>query len=496
MMVFKLIDLKSSILFSMAFAAQLVSYQILAGEIRVAVPGLMTESDPIKAKNWWNKRFVTLQTDTLMRFDSKGVVQPWLAKRWFLSPDKKTLEIEIREGVVFSDGSPMKSQDVVKSLQRWKDDPTSADGGRLIGIKSIESTSPNKISIHLTEVFLPLISYLATARAGIVKISSGNIIGTGPWKIDQVGAESVTFATNKRYFQGNPNSESLKLIHIKNENSLESLKNGSVDIVEYFSNGTASNPEEIQKQVGDSITVSEFPTFDVTLLLFTNKKASSIALPQRKWLFENIFQTKELKYNPFTRLSCSFLPLGITVAGTNLCKVELGKGITAAKPTQSIEIYGPEDERIELVTAIGKRLQSLGIQSAIRPTNLKELYKKHGNGEIALHMETFTMQVPDPYGVLSMYKSDAKENFAAYSNKKFDKALTRAIAEPNSTKREKDYADAIETLANDFMLIPLVNETRFVLARRELEGVDVQSIGPFYSAYHRLKKASRVVDGK
>lgn len=495
-MVFKLSRLKSFIFFLVAITSQFVGCQILACEIRVAVPGLMSESDPIKAKNWWNKRFVTLQTDTLMRFDSKGVAQPWLAKRWFLSTDKKTLEIEIRNGVLFSDGSPMTSQDVAKSLQRWKDDPTSADGGRLIGIKSIDSNGPNKVSIHLAEAFLPLISYLATARAGIVKVSSGNIIGTGPWKISQIGAESVSFTANNNYFQGNPSCESLKLIHIKNENSLEALKKGDVDIVEYFSNGTASNPEEIQKQVGDSVMVSEFPTYDVTLLLFTNNKATSISLPQRKWLFEKIFQSKDLKYNAFTRLACSFLPLGITASGTNLCAADLSKGIAAVKPTRSIEIFGPEDERIDLVKGISKRLLSLGVQSVIRPTNLKELYKKHGNGEIALHMETFTMQVPDPYGVLSMYKSDAKENFASYSNSKFDKALTKAIAEPNPVRREKNYEDAIKTLANDFMLIPLVNETRFILTRKELEGVEIQSIGPFYSAYHRLKKASGVADGK
>ncbi len=68
-MVFKLSRFKSFISFSVAIATQFVGCQILACEIRVVVPGLMIESDPIKAKNWWNKRFVTLQTEKMVSFD-------------------------------------------------------------------------------------------------------------------------------------------------------------------------------------------------------------------------------------------------------------------------------------------------------------------------------------------------------------------------------------------------------------------------------------------
>ncbi len=468
--------------------------QVEACEIRVAVPSIINEADPIKAINWWNKRVVTLQTDTLVRFDSKGVISPWLAKRWIFAPDKIVLDIELRKGVMFSDGSILSAEDVVRSLTRWKNESNSVDHGRLDVIKSIKVINPNYVRINLTEPFLPLISYLATPRSGIAKLVGSNILGTGPWRIEKISEDSLFFKANNRYFQGPPNCEKLRLIRIKNEDVPATIQKGQVDIAEYVS--SSFGIEDLRRNVGDQAGVFEFPTYDVTTLLFTNKKKNSLTLAERKWLFEKIFQTPELKYNSFVHLACSFLPFGISVTGSNLCGVRLGKDIVSTKPNGFLKMYGPEDERIEVLKKVANHLKSLNLRVDVIPISLKGLYQRHGAGEVTIHTETLTMQVPDPFGLLSMYKSNVKENFSGYSKPAFDKALRAAKSEADLDRRDILYSKAIRVLANDYMIVPLVNETRFAMARKDIEGFETQSIGPFYSSYHRLRKIERGSDGK
>ncbi|ALJ39340.1 hypothetical protein AEJ54_04460 [Azospirillum sp. Sp 7] len=44
--------------------------------------------------------------EPLVRYREGGAIEPWLATAWTVSPDGRTYDFTLREGVVFSDGSP------------------------------------------------------------------------------------------------------------------------------------------------------------------------------------------------------------------------------------------------------------------------------------------------------------------------------------------------------------------------------------------------------
>jgi peptide/nickel transport system substrate-binding protein len=57
--------------------------------------------------------------DTLFGLDTNMTPQPQMLSKWGVSDDKKTYTFELRDGLRFSDGSPVTPADCVASIRRW-----------------------------------------------------------------------------------------------------------------------------------------------------------------------------------------------------------------------------------------------------------------------------------------------------------------------------------------------------------------------------------------
>ena len=55
-----------------------------------------------------------------LRFDDKWNAQPYLAEKWSLAADGKSLTLNLRKGAVFHDGKPITSEDVAFSIMANK----------------------------------------------------------------------------------------------------------------------------------------------------------------------------------------------------------------------------------------------------------------------------------------------------------------------------------------------------------------------------------------
>ena len=58
-------------------------------------------------------------TDKLVYVDEKGAVSPWVAEKWEQSDDATEFTLHLKDGVTFSDGSPVDGAAVVKNLDTW-----------------------------------------------------------------------------------------------------------------------------------------------------------------------------------------------------------------------------------------------------------------------------------------------------------------------------------------------------------------------------------------
>ena len=58
-------------------------------------------------------------TDKLVYVDEEGAVSPWVAESWDQNADATEFTLHLKEGVTFSDGSPLDAEAVVANLDMW-----------------------------------------------------------------------------------------------------------------------------------------------------------------------------------------------------------------------------------------------------------------------------------------------------------------------------------------------------------------------------------------
>src|SRR4051794_3995954 len=125
---------------------------------------------------------------TIGSADGKSV-EPWLAESWTQSDDKLSWTFDIKQGVTFSDGTPMTAADCKFSL----DEASSTSGGWEFINSAIDSTeAPDDATLVIKTKYpwAPLLADLACPNNGIVPKDYGGRskddyynapIGTGPF---------------------------------------------------------------------------------------------------------------------------------------------------------------------------------------------------------------------------------------------------------------------------------------------------------------------------
>lgn len=128
-----------------------------------------------------------LSYETLTTIDENLDVAPSLATSWETPSDTEYV-FTLADDAVFSNGRAMTAADVVGSLQRLLDTPTTWTG-QLGPIASIEATGDLEVTVTLSEPYAPFLAALANTPAAVLpmaEIESGEIdittemVGTGP----------------------------------------------------------------------------------------------------------------------------------------------------------------------------------------------------------------------------------------------------------------------------------------------------------------------------
>src|ERR1700742_1133733 len=75
--------------------------------------------DPIATTINATRVFAYLVFDQLVAIDSKGKYHPQMLEGWQISDDKLTYTFTLRDGLQWSDGTPVTAADCVASIKRW-----------------------------------------------------------------------------------------------------------------------------------------------------------------------------------------------------------------------------------------------------------------------------------------------------------------------------------------------------------------------------------------
>jgi len=128
--------------------------------ITVTATQIFGTVDPAKIKDYTEYMAAVNLYEGLTTVDPSGKVLPLLAEKWEISEDSKLYRFHLVSNATFSDGKPVRAQDVVYSLQRLiaiNKGPAFLFSG-LISPDNIKAMDDRTVEIGLNRVFAPFLT--------------------------------------------------------------------------------------------------------------------------------------------------------------------------------------------------------------------------------------------------------------------------------------------------------------------------------------------------
>ena len=170
----------------------------------------------------------SLTTESLVLISSDGRPSARLATSWSWNDDRTVLHVELRQGVVFHDGSPLTPESIAESLRRDAGNPNEL---ALSTIKRIDTWAKG------IDIVLPSPNAFLLEDIGVTSIrrSDSSSVATGPFKIGKTGP-TVTLDAFDRYYKGTPNVRSITIsLYPTQRNAWAALLRSDIDMLQEVS---------------------------------------------------------------------------------------------------------------------------------------------------------------------------------------------------------------------------------------------------------------------
>jgi peptide/nickel transport system substrate-binding protein len=264
--------------------------------LRVVMNSDLKIFDPIWTTAFIVRNHAYMIYDTLFALDGDLKIKPQMVDHWEVSDDKLVWTFTLRDGLAFSDGAPVTSEDVIASLKRWSARDTL--GQILYGkMAKVEAVDAKTFRFTLKEKTGVVLQALAKSSGGTY-IMPKRVAETDPYKqiTDYTGSgpfilkKDETRAGDKTVYVKNPNYKPRP----EPPSGLAGGKVVKVDRVEWLAisdQQTAANA-----LLAGEIDMISQPPHDLYGLLRSDKNVDLVTLI--KWGGQYIFRFNQL-FKPF-----------------------------------------------------------------------------------------------------------------------------------------------------------------------------------------------------
>ena len=198
--------------------------------IIVASSGKIESLDPARADTLKSQQLLSSLGDTLYELNTEGELIPELAiGNPIISKDKLQIVINLRNNVLFHDGTSFDSDAIKFSFERLKRIGTMS---YILGdkIKSIETPTKYKVVINLNKPSSSLNGLLTSVNLTPIsptfykkysdKLLNDKFVGTGKYILKSFSNEIQTIDPNLNYWGDKPNNEGITFINLSDSSSL------------------------------------------------------------------------------------------------------------------------------------------------------------------------------------------------------------------------------------------------------------------------------------
>lgn len=229
----------------------------------------------------------------LTRLDETGEPYPSLAEGWEISDDGLTYEFQLRDGLEFSDGSPLVAEDVRRSWLRLFDPATGATAPDVLSViegaaarlagdadeddVGIEAPDDDTLIVHLRHPASYFLDIVATPAAFVVPRNAdatdtwqsvSRFVGSGPYVVEETDGLDLVLRANANYVAGPPPIDEIRWVAgLDTSDPVTAFADGTIDLTQVAPGDAtwiAYDPElGLRLNAAEPLTVSYFG-FDTT----------------------------------------------------------------------------------------------------------------------------------------------------------------------------------------------------------------------------------------
>lgn len=458
------------------------------GTLNAAIGGEPDQLDPHKTSAYYSFEVLENVYDTLVEPDADLKMQPSLASSWTTSKDQLTWTFKLRNGVTFSDGSPLDSQDVVYSYQRIiKQKLNSAY--KFSTVKSI--TAPDKSTVVM-KLSAPTPNLLANVGGfkGVAIVEKSNVdsgaiktkpVGSGPFKVaSYTSGDSIKLVRNNKYWGAKPKLDGVNFTFVKDPTV--ALQNLQGDEVQWTDN---LPPQQVKSLKGSSdMTVETAPSTDYWYMALNEARKPFGNVQVRRAIATAIDRdaiTKAAKFGNAT-VNQTAIPKGSAFyydyAPYSHDTAKAKQMLEAAgvkNLTMDLMVTSEYPETVSAAQVIAAELKDVGITVKIRTLDFAQWLDEEGKGSFDSFMLGWLGNIDPDEFYYAQHHTGGTFNFQKYSNPQVDKLLDQARTETNQEVRKQEYDQAAKMIVDDASYIYLYNPDVVQGWSKKLSGYEVRS---------------------
>jgi peptide/nickel transport system substrate-binding protein len=488
---------------------------VLGGTITRALTSEPTSLDPHGPAGSGQNVILPYLYDTLVYRDANNNYLPFLATKWDVGTDGKSVTFKLRDDVKFQDGTPLNAEAVKFTFERFKE-----KGGKspvapgILDISKIEALDPTTVRFNFEQPSSIFFSTISMPYSGILSPTAVKAegdafgqkpVGSGPFKLEkwQPGVV-VTLVRNPDYKwapsavknQGAPYVERLAFKTIPDAGTqLTALQSGDVDLI------FVNSPGQIAKLRQDpNVTLAEATLNSLVYLGFNCKKAPFDDVKVRQALSHAINKSEVIQTALGGAGAVAFAPLAATLPGFDpaLKDGELGYNPAKAKSllseagyTQAADgTWSKDGTKLRatlltstrapneaLATILQSQLKAIGVPVEIKQLDANATMDAMGKGQFDLMLWRYDWNDAD---VLYTYLSSpriGRTNRNFYSNPQVDALLDKALHTMDAQARKDLYVQAQKLILADAPWQPIYTPVDVMAIRTNVQDVTIGAMG-------------------
>lgn len=479
--------------------------------------------------------------ESLLIVDSDNKIVPGQAESYDVSEDGMTYTFHLRDGLKWSDGSPLTSNDFVYSWKRLADPNTAAPyAADMLGyVKGYEEAAAGNLDAlgvsapddktFVVELSVPCVyfSKLVT-HASMVPVQKASVeangeqwslkpetyISNGPLKmIEWVPGSHITFAKNENYWNVDKITlNTLKFVLMEDSNAAYSAyQTGEVAMIKDVPTEeipALKGKEEFHVEPGMGISYIDFQNQKEPFNNPDVRRALSLAI-DREYVANTVMQG-------IGAPATNFVPRGVSDAegGTNFEDVTRKNNggdffnienheADVAKAKELLAKAGYPDGQgfpiIEYMTndaghnkAVAEYLQScwketLGVNLDIKIVEWATFTPTRRAGDYQIARDAWSLDYDDPSNLLNLMMSTSGNNNAMYKNPELDKLLNEANSTADVEEHYAKLHEAENIILEDAAIAPITYRNEFWLQDPKLKGTWYSPYGYWFFQYATME---------